>query len=70
MNDIFYTNQVKGYINFQQTEATFHNSRDSRVVSMTFSYRFGKPLKGTTPRRHNGGAGDEENRVKTGGNGN
>ena len=70
VKDIFYTNQVKGYINFQETEATFHNIRDSRVVSLTFSYRFGKPLKGATPRRHNGGAGDEENRVKTGGNGN
>ena len=70
MNDIFLTNTAHGYINFQQTEATFRNSRDSRTISMTFSWRFGKPLKGTAPRRHNGGAGEEENRVKTGGNGN
>ncbi|HMH20563.1 MAG TPA: TonB-dependent receptor [Puia sp.] len=66
IRDIFYTQQVKGYINFQQTEATFHNSRDSRQVSMTFSYRFGKPLKSTAGRRHSG-AGDEQNRVKAGG---
>jgi iron complex outermembrane receptor protein len=70
MNDIFLTNKPNGYINFQQTEATFRNSRDSRTVSMTFSWRFGKPLKGTAPRRHSGGAGEESNRVKSGGNGN
>ncbi|HTQ63302.1 MAG TPA: TonB-dependent receptor [Puia sp.] len=68
MRDIFYTQQVKGYINFQQTEATFHNSRDSRQLSISFIYRFGKPIKGNQPRRNTGGAGDESNRVKTGGN--
>src|SRR5882724_5751267 len=66
IRDIFYTQQVKGYINFQQTEATFHNSRDSRVVVLSFNYRFGKPLKSTAGRRNNG-AGDEQNRVKAGG---
>jgi iron complex outermembrane receptor protein len=66
IRDIFYTQQVKGYINFQQTEATFHNSRDSRVVTLSFNYRFGKPLKSTAGKR-NSGAGDEQNRVKAGG---
>ena len=66
--DIFYTQQVKGYINFQQTEATFHNARDSRQISLSFTYRFGKPIKGNQPRRQTGGAGEESNRVKTGGN--
>jgi hypothetical protein len=68
IRDIFYTQQVKGYINFQQTEATFHNSRDSRQVSLTFTYRFGKPIKGTQNNRHSGGADEEANRVKAGGN--
>ena len=67
IRDLFYTMQPKGYINFQQTEATFQNKRDSRQVSLTFTYRFGKPLKGVSGRR-NSGAGDEQNRVKTGGN--
>jgi hypothetical protein len=62
--------QTKGSIDFQQTEATFRNRRDSRQVSLTFTYRFGKPIKGNSGRRHNSGASDEENRVKTGGNGN
>ncbi|HVM90193.1 MAG TPA: TonB-dependent receptor [Puia sp.] len=68
IRDIFYTGAVKGYINFQETQATFHNIRDSRQVSLTFSYRFGKPIKGPQPRRNAGGAVDEQSRVKAGGN--
>ncbi|MFI5155024.1 MAG: TonB-dependent receptor domain-containing protein [Chitinophagales bacterium] len=68
VRDIFYTQQVTGYINFQETEATFHNRRDSRQVSLSFTYRFGKPFKGPQPRRNAGGASEESNRVKTGGN--
>ncbi|HVW59747.1 MAG TPA: TonB-dependent receptor [Puia sp.] len=67
VRDFLYTNKPHGYINFQQTEATFHNLRDSRQVSVTFSYRFGKPLK-VPARRRTSGAGEEESRVKTGGN--
>src|SRR5579859_1214255 len=69
MRDIFYTNHPHGYINFQQTEATFSNQRDSRQVACTFTWNFGKPFKGVGSRR-NSGAGEEENRVKSGGNGN
>jgi len=68
IRDIFYTNKVRGYINFQQTEATFRNNRDSRQVAMTFTYNFGKPLKEMGSRRHNSGAGEEQSRVNTGGN--
>jgi iron complex outermembrane receptor protein len=71
VRDFLYTNQVHGYINFQQTDATFHNRRDSRQVAMTFTLNFGKPLKGVSNSgRRNGGAGDEQSRVKSGGNGN
>jgi len=68
LRDMFYTQQAKGQIDFQQTQASFHNSRDSRQLSISFTYRFGKPIKGPQPRRNAGGAGDESNRVKTGGN--
>ncbi len=71
VRDFLYTNRVKGYIDFQETDATFHNRRDSRQVAMTFSWNFGKPLKGMSNNgRRNGGAGEEESRVKSGGNGN
>jgi hypothetical protein len=68
IRDIFYTQQAKGKIDFQQTQATFHNTRDSRQVSLTFTYRFGKPIQGQQNNRHTGGASEEANRVKTGGN--
>ncbi|HXB30371.1 MAG TPA: TonB-dependent receptor [Puia sp.] len=68
LRDIFYTQQVKGTIDFQETEATFHNSRDSRQLSLTFTYRFGKVLKGPQNNHHSGGADDESNRLKKGGN--
>jgi outer membrane receptor protein involved in Fe transport len=63
VRDMFYTQQPSGSINFQSTEARFTNYRDSRVVNLTFSYRFGKPLKAISQRKK-GGAGDEQNRVK------
>jgi iron complex outermembrane recepter protein len=68
--DMLYTNHPHGYLNFQQTEATFYNHRDSRQVAFTFTWNFGKPLKGMSGSRHDNGAGDEQNRVKTGGNSN
>jgi outer membrane receptor protein involved in Fe transport len=66
--DIFYTNKVSGNINFQNTQAYFRNVRDSRNMTLSFVYRFGKPIKGL-PQRRNGGSGDEQNRVKMGNNG-
>jgi iron complex outermembrane recepter protein len=68
IRDAFRTQIIKGTIDFQQTDASFKNSRDSRQVSLTFTYRFGKPIKGVQPHRNTGGANDESNRVKTGGN--
>jgi hypothetical protein len=68
VRDIFYTSWAKGNINFQRTEASFKNKRDSRVASISFTYRFGKPIKGPQNNRKKGGADDEQNRVKAGGN--
>lgn len=70
VKDFLYTNQQKGYIDFQETDATFHNRRDSRQVAVTFTWKFGKPFKGASNGRRGGGAGDEQSRVKSGGNGN
>ena len=68
LRDIFYTQQATGTINFQQTEATFHNSRDSRQLSLTFTYRFGKLVQNAQNNHHGGGAEDESSRLKKGGN--
>lgn len=68
IRDMFYTQFPKGNINFQNTKAYFENRRDSRVVNLSFSYRFGKPIKDQRQRRKIGGADSEQNRVKVGGN--
>jgi outer membrane receptor protein involved in Fe transport len=67
VRDILYTNWAKGHINFQRTEASFENKRDSRVAGISFTYRFGKPIKGPQNNRKKGGADDEQSRVKVGG---
>ncbi|MEO7765825.1 MAG: TonB dependent receptor [Ferruginibacter sp.] len=65
IRDMLYTMTATGDINFQRTEAHFYQERDSRVVTIGFGYRFGKPIKGGEKRK-TGGAGTEQNRVKGG----
>lgn len=65
VRDIFYTQVVTGNMNFQNTAVEFRNARDSRAGTLSFTYRFGKPMKGM-PQRKTGGAKDEQNRVRMG----
>lgn len=67
VRDIFYTQPAKGEINFKSTEAKFRSQWDSRVVNVSFTYRFGKPMKGNVPQRRERRP-EEENRVKGAGN--
>ena len=66
VRDVFFTQQFRGYSKFQNIDVTIHNRRDSRVVNLGFTYRFGKQQK--APQRKKGGAGDEESRVNAGSN--
>jgi hypothetical protein len=66
VRDIFYTQVARGDINLQNTEAHFESRRDSRVANISFTYRFGKPMKEQQPRRKTGGADAEQNRVRVG----
>jgi hypothetical protein len=65
VRDMFYSYFPKGKIDFQHTRAYFENRRDSRVGTISFTWRFGKPIK-SQQNRKTGGASDEQNRVKTG----
>ena len=65
VNDVLRTRNPRGEINFQNTEARFRQYSDNRTVTLSFSYRFGKPIKGIQKRK-TGGAGTEQNRVKGG----
>ena len=63
VSDLLKTMNAKGDIDFKDTYARFLQQRDSRVATLTFTYRFGKPIKGLKTRK-SGGAGDEQDRVK------
>ncbi len=67
VRDIFKSQSFSGYVQYQDIDVFIKNTRDSRAASLTFSYRFGKPIK-NQQRRRTGGASDEQNRVKTGDN--
>ncbi len=62
--DIFYTNRIRGTINnLELTDANWKSVTDSRVVALTFSYRFG--VAGSTkPRQNTFGSDAEQSRVK------
>jgi iron complex outermembrane receptor protein len=63
VGDAFYSMIQNGKVDILNTDASFHQYGDSRIVSLNFTYRFGKAIKGT-PKRKTGGAADEQNRVK------
>jgi iron complex outermembrane recepter protein len=63
--DIFYTNAMEGFTQFTSATEYFILRRDSRVFNLSFTYRFGKAYK--VARRSNGSAGDEMERVGSGG---
>lgn len=66
IRDLFLTNFPKGVFSFSNTEANFSNQRDSRILSLSFTYRFGKNFNTNT--RKTSGAEDEKSRVKVGNN--
>lgn len=65
VRDIFYTQAMEGNTDFPNADEYFILKRDSRVFSIAFTWRFGKPLKAS--RRSSGSAGDEIQRVGSGG---
>ncbi len=64
VNDVFYTQQFRGYSRYQNVDVTIHQVRDSRIFNVSFSYRFGKG-KPVQSQRRKGSAGDEQNRVQS-----
>lgn len=59
--DIFYTQSMEGLTDFPGANEYFILWRDTQVLNLGFSYRFGKPLKAT--KRSSGAASDEMNRA-------
>ncbi len=68
VNDVLYTQKFHLNTKFGNINTNISGRNDSRRVSLTFSYRFGKNMQQQTRRRASS-AQDEQNRVGGGGNG-
>ncbi len=66
VRDIFAGGVFKGYSKYSNVDAQFRNVNDSRAVSVSFTYRFSKGKLKAGSSKKNGGASDEQNRVKSG----
>ncbi|HJW15622.1 MAG TPA: hypothetical protein VJ499_00800, partial [Flavisolibacter sp.] len=62
--DLFYTQWMKGFTSFYRATETFKLTRDTRVVTLSFAYRFGKVFKALKPTER--AAGEELQRVGNG----
>lgn len=64
ISDLLYTNRTRGIINnLRLTDANWNSLRDTRVASVTFSYRFGKNTS-KKPRYSSTSAESEVKRIK------
>jgi hypothetical protein len=61
--DMFYTGAMEGLTSFPNATEYFKMKTDSRVVSVSFTYRFGKTYK---INRHQEGAAEEKERAPNG----
>lgn len=64
IRDIFKSQNFSGGVNYQDIDVKIKNTRDSRVASLTFTYRFGKPMQNQQSRK-TGSASDEQSRIKS-----
>jgi hypothetical protein len=64
MRDIFYSQKMAGLTSFQHAQEYFWLKRDTRVLVLSFNWRFGKPLKGATRK----GSASDDIKERVGGN--
>jgi iron complex outermembrane receptor protein len=63
LSDLFNSNRDKAYTNFNNLDLNIYSKRETRIVRLNFSYRFGKTtVKGASS--HVTGNEDEQNRMK------
>lgn len=65
IRDLLWSQKIKGESRYSNVDARFQQYGDSRVVNISFTYRFSKGKPGNTQRKR-GGAGEEAGRIKTG----
>ena len=67
ISDPFNMRAFSGYSKYQNIDLVIRNRQNNRMINISFTYRFGKPIKGIKQRK-SGGAADEQSRVGAGGN--
>jgi len=65
VRDVLFTQKISGESKYSNIDAKFQQFGESRVVNVSFTYRFSKGKVGNTQRKR-GGANEEASRVKTG----
>jgi len=64
VSDVFHTNQIRGRINnLENTDANWYGPRDTQIVTIGFSYRFGKN-NNSKAKYNSTGSEAEQNRVR------
>lgn len=63
VRDIFYTQKFRGSSKYGNVDFNFQDLTDSRVVSIGFTYRFGKGKKIAPTKRTAGSANEEQERI-------
>ncbi len=66
IDDVLNTNNFKGYSKYGDVDVRFQGTNYRRAFNISFSYRFNKGKLNAGNQRRNGGASDEQNRVKGG----
>jgi iron complex outermembrane receptor protein len=66
VRDMFYSQKVSGHVLYSDIDVNLANVRDTRQVSLGFTYRFGK-TNIAQARQRKSGSSDEQNRVGGGG---
>jgi hypothetical protein len=64
VRDIFYSQKFRGESKYANVDAAFQERRDSRAVTLGFSYRFAKgKMNGNSPKKRASSAADEQSRI-------
>lgn len=64
VRDFLDVQAYRGSSKYQNVDLAIYNQWDNRVLNISFTYRFSKGQAGTQQRKR-GGAGDEQNRVRS-----
>jgi hypothetical protein len=63
VRDVLYVQKFRGSIKYSNIDATISQRNESRVVNISFTYRFSKGKMNGAPKRRASSTSEEQNRV-------